>query len=108
MNSPTAARKFSESTEKPNSLGSWETITVRAIPARYPTRTGIESSSVTNPNRARPPASMIAPTTRASSPASATRWSGSAPASGMIAAATSGQTAESGLMIRMRLGPSRK
>ena len=31
---------------------------------------------MTNPNRARPPASMIAPTTRASSPASATRWSG--------------------------------
>ena len=34
MNSRTAPMKSSASTEKPNSLGSWETITVRAIPAR--------------------------------------------------------------------------
>jgi hypothetical protein len=52
---------------------------------------------------------MIAPTPIASSPASATRPDSSpAVASGMIAAATSGETAESGPSTRMRDGPSRK
>jgi len=51
---------------------------------------------------------MIAPTPIARRPASATRSDASCPASGTIAAATSGQTAESGLMTRIRDGPSRK
>ena len=52
---------------------------------------------------------MIAPTPRASRPASASRSDPSpAAASGMIAAATSGDTAESGPSARIRDGPSRK
>jgi hypothetical protein len=52
---------------------------------------------------------MIAPTSRASMPASATRWDSSpATASGMMAAATSGETAESGPRMRIRDGPRKK
>ena len=64
---------------------------------------------MTNPNRATPPANMIAPTMIASSPASAMRDDASpGSASGTIAAATSGETAESGPSTRIRDGPSRK
>jgi hypothetical protein len=52
---------------------------------------------------------MIAPTTIASTLATAIRPDSSpAAASGMIAAATSGETAESGPRTRIRDGPSRK
>ena len=69
----------------------------------------MDSSSVTKPKRATPPASMIDPTRMASRPASAIRSEASPPtASGTIAAATSGATAESGPRMRIRDGPNRK
>ena len=57
------------------------------------------------PRRAMPPAMHRAPTISASSDAKATRASGSSPATGMTAAATTGATAESGPRTRIREGP---
>ncbi len=52
-----------------------------------------------------PPAMQRAPTISASSDAKATRASGSSPATGITAAATTGATAESGPRTRIREGP---
>jgi hypothetical protein len=61
---------------------------------------------VTKPIFATPPTRHSAPTITASIPAMAIRESGSAPASGMMAAATSGAMAESGATTRIRDGPN--
>ncbi len=65
---------------------------------------GFDRRSVTKPSLAIPPAMKTAPTSTASIPASAIRSSGLA-ASGMIVAATRGDTALSGPSTRIREGP---
>ena len=58
-----------------------------------------------NPKRSRPAATHSTPAMTASMPASATACSGSPAARGMIVAAISGASDESGPRTRIRLGP---
>lgn len=89
----------------PRSRGNWLTMTASAMPLRYPTRIGFDSNPVTNPSRKSRPAMRNPPIRMASSPASATAWSGSRPASGSTAAAIMGASDESGPTMRTREGP---
>ena len=105
-----SATRPSASTVKPNSAGSWETITTSATPFRKPMRIGLDSRSVTNPNRRAPPTTRTRPTSRARRPASATRRSAPsepAAASGTIAAPMIGASDESGPRTSTRDGPTR-
>lgn len=67
-----SATKPSASTENPNSFGSWPTMTVRAMPLRYPIRMGLDSRSVSSPRWSSPKATPKAPAMRARPPARAT------------------------------------
>ncbi|STQ62436.1 Uncharacterised protein [Gordonia bronchialis] len=68
-------------------------------------RIGLDSRSVTNPSRSRPPITSTTPTSMDNRPARAMRSSSKA-ASGMIAAAMMGASDESGPSTRMRDGPT--
>ena len=94
------------SIEKPNSLGSWLTKTVKAMPFIYPYRIGLESSSVMKPSRANPAAMQTAPETIAIMLARATARIGSPPESGKITARITAASEESGPRTRIRLGPN--
>ena len=108
ISSRTASTKLSADTGMPSTFGSWVTNTVSAMPARYPMRTGFEIRSVTKPRRSTAASARIPPTSSASSAAVSIRAVALAPAMGMIAAATTGDTAESGPNTRMREGPKTK
>ena len=99
--------KPSASTEKPNIFGSCPTMIVNASPFMYPICVGIDRRSAMNPSFASPARSMMVPTMRASSDASAIALAGSlsAPISGRIVAAIIGPRAESGPRTRTFEGP---
>ena len=98
--------QMSPSASIPRNAGSWDNATSKAIPFRYPSLMGLDSSPVMAPSFRAEPASMITPINTANSPASATDLSLLPAASGTIAAAIMGARDESGPKTRMRDGPT--